>query len=181
MITRRAMVAGGALALASSSPFLRAASAAEKPPLPPGLPEGVYDTATLEALPGKKPLIKLSYRPPNYETPLSHFTTEFTPNDSFFVRYHLSSIPEEIDAAGWKLKVGGEGIGKPLELSLSELRSSFDPVEIAAVCQCSGNRRGFSEPHVGGVQWDSAPWAMRCGAARGSRTCSAAPLPSGDR
>jgi hypothetical protein len=26
-------------------------------------------------------------------------------------------------------------------------------VEIAAVCQCSGNRRGFSEPHVGGVQW----------------------------
>ena len=38
MITRRAMVAGGALALASSSPFLRAASAAEKPPLPPGLP-----------------------------------------------------------------------------------------------------------------------------------------------
>ncbi len=154
MITRRAMVAGGALALASSSPFLRAASAAEKPPLPPGLPEGVYDTATLEALPGKKPLIKLSYRPPNYETPLSHFTTEFTPNDSFFVRYHLSSIPEEIDAAGWKLKVGGEGIGKPLELSLSELRSSFDPVEIAAVCQCSGNRRGFSEPHVGGVQWE---------------------------
>jgi sulfite dehydrogenase (cytochrome) subunit A len=153
MITRRAMVAGGALALAGSSPCLPTASAAEKPPLPPGLPDGVYDTATLEALPGKKPLIKLSYRPPNYETPLSHFASEFTPNDSFFVRYHLSSIPEEVDAAGWKLKVGGEGIGKPLELSLSELRSSFDPVEIAAVCQCSGNRRGFSEPHVGGVQW----------------------------
>ncbi len=38
-------------------------------------------------------------------------------------------------------------------MSLSELRSSFDAVEIAAVCQCSGNRRGFSEPHVGGVQW----------------------------
>ena len=153
MISRRAMVAGGALALACSRPLSRAALAAETSFLPQGLPEGVYDTATLEALPGKKPLIKLSYRPPNYETPLSHFTTEFTPNDSFFVRYHLSSIPEEIDAAGWKLKVGGEGIGKPLELSLSELRSSFDQVEIAAVCQCSGNRRGFSEPHVGGVQW----------------------------
>ena len=93
-----------------------------KTALAAGLPEGVYETATLEALPGKKPLIKLSYRPPNYETPLSHFTSEFTPNNSFFVRYHLSAIPEEIDAAGWKLKVGGEGIGKPLELSLSELR-----------------------------------------------------------
>ena len=36
---------------------------------------------------------------------------------------------------------------------MSELRSGFEPVEIAAVCQCSGNRRGFSEPHVTGVQW----------------------------
>jgi len=108
MITRRAMVAGGALAVAGSGPLLRAASAAEKPPLPPGLPEGVYETATLEALPGKKPLVKLSYRPPNYETPLSYFTSEFTPNDSFFVRYHLSAIPEAIDAAAWKLKVGGD-------------------------------------------------------------------------
>jgi len=141
MITRRAMVAGGALAFAGSGPFLRAASAAEKPPLPPGLPEGVYETATLEALPGKKPLIKLSYRPPNYETPLSYFTSEFTPNDSFFVRYHLSAIPEEIDAAGWKLKVGGDGIGKPMELSLSELRSSFEqPIFVRQkMIACSGS------------------------------------------
>jgi len=128
-------------------------SAAEKSFLPQGLPEGVYDTATLEPLPGKKSLIKLTYRPPNYETPLSHFTSEFTPNESFFVRYHLAGIPEEVDAAQWRLKVGGEGVGKPLELSLSELRSSFEAVEVAAVCQCSGNRRGFSDPHVPGVQW----------------------------
>jgi DMSO/TMAO reductase YedYZ molybdopterin-dependent catalytic subunit len=113
----------------------------------------VYNTATLEALPGKKPLIKLSYRPPNYETPLSHFTSEFTPNESFFVRYHLAGVPEVIDAAKWKLRVGGEGAGSPFELSLSELRAGFDAVEIAAVCQCSGNRRGFSEPHVAGVEW----------------------------
>jgi DMSO/TMAO reductase YedYZ molybdopterin-dependent catalytic subunit len=153
MISRRAMVAGGAVAVAGSWPLTRVGSAAEKSSLPRGLPEGVYDTATLEALPGKKPLIKLTYRPPNYETPLSHFTSEFTPNESFFVRYHLAGIPEEIDAAKWKLKVGGEGIGKPLELGLSELRSSFEAVEVAAVCQCSGNRRGFSEPHVAGVEW----------------------------
>ena len=153
MISRRAMVAGGALALAGSRPLSRAGLAAETSFLPQGLPQGVYDTATLEALPGKKPLIKLSYRPPNYETPLSYFTSEFTPNKSFFVRYHLSAIPEEIDAAQWKLKIGGDGAGKPLELSVSELRSGFEPVEIAAVCQCSGNRRGFSEPHVTGVQW----------------------------
>ncbi|MGO9703032.1 MAG: molybdopterin-dependent oxidoreductase [Xanthobacteraceae bacterium] len=153
MISRRAILMGGALALAGSASLSRATRAAEKSFLPRGLPEGVYDTAILDALPGKKPLIKLSYRPPNYETPLSYFTSEFTPNDAFFVRYHLAGIPEEIDAAQWKLKVGGEGVGKPLELSLSDLRSSFDSVELAAVCQCSGNRRGFSDPHVAGVQW----------------------------
>jgi DMSO/TMAO reductase YedYZ molybdopterin-dependent catalytic subunit len=141
------------LALAGSGPLARAGRAVEKSFLPQGLPEGVYDTATLDALPGKRPLIKLSYRPPNYETPLSYFTSEFTPNESFFVRYHLAGIPEEIDAAQWKLKVGGKGAGKQLELDLAELRSDFDAVEIAAVCQCAGNRRGFSEPHVAGVEW----------------------------
>ena len=135
MLSRRAMIASGVAAVAGSAPLSRTVRAAEKPFLPPGLPEGVYDTATLEALPGKKPLIKLSYRPPNYETPLSHFTSEFTPNESFFVRYHLAGIPEEIDAAHWKLKVGGEGAGQQLELDLHELQSSFDAVEIAAVCE----------------------------------------------
>jgi DMSO/TMAO reductase YedYZ molybdopterin-dependent catalytic subunit len=153
MISRRAVIAGGAVALAGRAWPGRAARAETASFLPRGLPQGVYDAATLEALPGKKPLIKLSDRPPNYETPLSHFTSEFTPNDSFFVRYHLAGIPEDIDPARWKLLIGGDGVEQPLELSLGDLRNTFDAVEVAAVCQCSGNRRGFSEPHVPGVQW----------------------------
>jgi hypothetical protein len=39
----------------------------------PGVPAGTAATAVLEALPSKKPLIKLTYRPPNYETPLEYF------------------------------------------------------------------------------------------------------------
>ena len=88
MIHRRELLIGSALALLSAGRLARAGSAADKSFLPQGLPDGVYDTAALEALPGKKPLIKLSYRPPKYETPLSYFTSEFTPNDTFFVRYH---------------------------------------------------------------------------------------------
>jgi len=153
MISRRELVAGSALTLAGALSRSRSTRAAEKSFLPPGLAQGVYDTATLEALPGKKPLIKLTYRPPNYETPLSLFSSEFTANESFFVRYHLAGIPEEIDAAQWKLNVTGDGVGQPLQLSLAELRASFEAVEIAAVCQCSGNRRGLSQPHVAGVQW----------------------------
>ena len=35
------------------------------------LPEGTVAEQVLEALPGKLPLIKKTYRPPNYETPIS--------------------------------------------------------------------------------------------------------------
>lgn len=155
MLDRRKLLVGasGAAALAAPGFLAHIATAAQKLQLPPGLPEGVYRTATLEALPGKKPLIKLAYRPPNYETPVSYFDTPFTPNDAFFVRYHLADIPDAVDAASWKIKIGGEGAGSPFEIGIAELRRDYEAVEIAAVCQCSGNRRGFSEPHVPGVQW----------------------------
>ena len=98
------------------------------------------------------PLIKLSYRPPNYETPISYFNSLFMPNDAFFFRYHLANIPE-VDAATWRLKIGGEAAEKPFELTLDQLKSEFPAVEIAAVCQCSSNRRGLFPAHVPGVQW----------------------------
>lgn len=124
---------------------------------PPELPEGTLSSSLLEALPGKVPLIKKSWRPPNFETPVSYFNEVFTPNDAFFVRYHLSTIPE-VAAATWRLKIGGESITTPLELSLDNLRNDYEQVEIAAVCQCSGNRRGMFVPHVPGVEW--GPGAM---------------------
>ena len=105
----------------------------------------------LDALPGKKPLIKLTYRPPNYETPIEYFRTAITPNDAFFVRYHLSIIPE-VDAKTWKLTAGGEGANGQLELNLDDLKK-LPAVEVVAVNQCSGNRRGLFQPHVAGVEW----------------------------
>jgi DMSO/TMAO reductase YedYZ molybdopterin-dependent catalytic subunit len=155
MFDRRRVLAGmgSAVALAGSGLIPRWALAQQRPALASGLPAGVYDTAILEALPGKKPLIKLTYRPPNYETPLSYFKSAITPNNAFFVRYHLAAIPEEIDPKSWRLQVGGEAAATPYELTLPELQTGFEQVEITAVCQCSGNRRGFSQPHVPGVEW----------------------------
>jgi DMSO/TMAO reductase YedYZ molybdopterin-dependent catalytic subunit len=150
-LLQRAGIAG--LGAAAGLALPHGSGAAEKSFLIPGLPDGLYGVAELDSLPGKKPLIKLSYRPPNYETPLEYFGTTVTPNDAFFVRYHLSGIPESIDAKAWRLKIGGEAAATPLELGLDDLMRSFEPVEIAAVCQCSGNRRGLSDPHVPGVQW----------------------------
>ena len=152
---RRAVlkVLGGGLALATIGS--KAAGAAAATPLSPGLPAGAYDMASLATLPGKLPLIKLTYRPPNYETPVWYFSSPITPNDAFFVRYHLSGIPNRIDVDTWKLEVGGEGTLSPASLSFDDLQRNFEQVDVTAVCQCAGNRRGFSEPHVPGVQWGS--------------------------
>ncbi|SEB92477.1 DMSO/TMAO reductase YedYZ, molybdopterin-dependent catalytic subunit [Rhizobiales bacterium GAS191] len=131
----------------------RAATAApQAPPLALGLPSGVATEARLEALPGKAPLIKLSYRPPNYESPLAVFQDPITSNDNFFVRYHLADIPQ-VNAATWRLAVGGDGAAKPFEIGFEELKKDYQPVELVAVCQCSGNRRGLASPHVPGVEW----------------------------
>jgi DMSO/TMAO reductase YedYZ molybdopterin-dependent catalytic subunit len=157
----------GALALAWPSLTPRLAWSEQRPPLVPGPPAGVYDTAVLDALPRKQPLIKLSYRPPNYETPISYFKTAITPNDAFFVRYHLADIPETIDPMSWRLQIGGEAAATPLQLTLQELQTGFEQVEITAVCQCAGNRRGWSQPHVPGVQW--GPGAMGNAVWRGVR------------
>ena len=115
---------------------------------------GVGESTTLDALPGKKALIKKTYRPPNYETPVSYFDSPFTPNNLFFVRYHNAVIPE-VKAVEWRLRIGGDAVRTPLELTLEQLRRDFKPVEIAALCLCSGNRRAMFEPHVPGVQWSS--------------------------
>jgi DMSO/TMAO reductase YedYZ molybdopterin-dependent catalytic subunit len=116
------------------------------------LPEGTLEEQILEALPGKKPLIKKTFRPPNYETPVEYFNEVFTPNNAFFVRYHLSNIPE-VDARTWKLTISGDAVEKPMELTLEDLKTKFEQVEVAAVCLCSGNRRGLMKPHVPGIQW----------------------------
>ena len=124
------------------------------------------DAAALSALPGKRPLIRRAFRPPNYETPPAGLVPAFTPNDAFFVRYHLALIPE-IDPRTWRLSVGGASAAHSLSLSLADLHENFETVAVAAVNQCSGNRRGLFEPRVPGVQW--GPGAMGNALWRGVR------------
>jgi DMSO/TMAO reductase YedYZ molybdopterin-dependent catalytic subunit len=116
------------------------------------LPIGAAESAAWGILPGKEPLIKRTFRPPNFETPVSAFGGVITPNEQFFVRWHLAHIPQ-MAAETCRLRVGGESVEHPYELTLDQLKQDFEPVELVAVCQCAGNRRGFSEPPVPGVQW----------------------------
>jgi DMSO/TMAO reductase YedYZ molybdopterin-dependent catalytic subunit len=92
-------------------------------------------------------------RPPLLETPFEIFDQGvFTPNDRFYVRWHLANIPSAVDPATFRLNIHGH-VERPLSLTLGELVREFTPSEIAAVNQCSGNSRGFFGPRVPGGQW----------------------------
>jgi DMSO/TMAO reductase YedYZ molybdopterin-dependent catalytic subunit len=171
MITRRNLLeaAGGVFAVAGTGPLAAAQGDAggqpSKAPLSPLLPAGTRAEAVLDTLPGKRPLIKLTYRPPNYESPLAYLRTPITPNDEFFVRYHLTDIPQ-VGIDDWKLSLGGPGANGDSEIGFAELKR-FPAVEVVAVCQCAGNRRGLVEPHVAGVQWGYG--AIGCARWKGAR------------
>src|SRR6266436_109467 len=116
MITRRSLLeaAGrGAILVGAghelSRTFLsRAEAQAATLSLPAQLPAGTRQQAVLDALPDKRPLIKLSYRPPNYETPIELLRAAITPIDALFVRYPLPISPASTPAT-WPLSPGGEG------------------------------------------------------------------------
>jgi DMSO/TMAO reductase YedYZ molybdopterin-dependent catalytic subunit len=168
MITRRTLLgaAGAGAAVAVSGPFTKLSVAqAAGVELTPGVPQGISSYVTMGTLPGKKPLIQLSDRPPNYEAPIEYLRTPITPNDQFYVRYHLSNIPE-VKAEGYKIAVGGDGANGTAEVTLDDLMK-MPAVELVAVNQCSGNRRGLSQPHVQGVEWGYG--AMGCAKWKGAK------------
>ena len=115
------------------------------------LPAGAVVSAVMDALPGKRPLIKRTFRPPNYETPLAFYRQALTPNDAFYVRWHMG-VPD-VALAEWRLRVAGPAAIAPREFTHPEMLRKFKAHEVVAVNQCSGNRRGLFTPHVPGVQW----------------------------
>jgi len=149
MIDRRRLLAGSTATIAtlgSGSIFSSIAALAETVTLP-------FDNGErpLVKYPQKRLMIGQTSRPPQLETPFSVYNESvITPNDAFFVRYHLADIPLEIDPATFTVEIKGK-VDKPLKLSLADLKK-MPAREIVAVTQCSGNSRGFSTPRVAGGQ-----------------------------
>ena len=116
------------------------------------LPGGPGDRPITTAFPQKGAMVLQRARPPMLETPFEVFDKGvFTPNDRFFVRWHWSVIPTNVDVDTFRLAVRGQ-VNKPLSLSLKELMA-LPAIEYAAVNQCSGNSRGFFQPRVAGGEW----------------------------
>jgi Sulfite oxidase and related enzymes len=172
MIDRRSLIKHSGVALAAlgaglTSPSLRAFAATAALPFENG-------ERPLVKYPQKRPMIGLTSRPPQLETPFSVFNANvITPNDAFFVRYHLADVPLTIDPDAFLVEIKGK-VDRATKLSLTDIKK-MPAVEVVAVNQCSGNRRGLSKPHVAGGQWGTAPWAMRAGGGCRSRPFSTEP------
>ncbi|MCK9689324.1 molybdopterin-dependent oxidoreductase [Scleromatobacter humisilvae] len=146
---RRRLVVGGGIAATGLGAFSRAARAQRTSV---DLPV-VNGHRELVAFPEKRPLIVLTTRPPQLETPFEVFNDGLiTPNDAFFVRYHNAGIPTSIDGDRHVIKIGGNAAGKPFVLTMADLRTQYKPVELVAVNQCSGNSRALFNPRVTGGQ-----------------------------
>jgi DMSO/TMAO reductase YedYZ molybdopterin-dependent catalytic subunit len=117
-----------------------------------GLPSGPNERELTKAFPEKGEMILQRTRPPLLETPFAVYDKGvFTPNDQFYVRWHLATIPDSVDVATFRLSVTGH-VTKELSLTLADILS-LPRFDIAAVNQCSGNSRGYFAPRVPGGQW----------------------------
>src|SRR5438105_11656325 len=84
--------------------------------------------------PQKRPMIGLTSRPPQLETPFSVFNANvITPNDAFFVRYHLADVPLNIDPNAFSVEIKGK-VDNPMKLSLADIKK-MPAVDIVAVNQ----------------------------------------------
>lgn len=74
MINRRSFILKLAGALAGLSLW-------QKPSI--ATTNAIQEAIVLDSLTSKEGLIKKTYRPPNFETPINYFNTVFTPNKHF--------------------------------------------------------------------------------------------------
>jgi sulfite oxidase len=106
---------------------------------------------TSQAVPGKAGMLLRSFRFLDLEAPPEFLSSWITPVSHFFVRNHMSE-PTSLDAAEWRLSIGGE-VDKPLTLSLADL-GKLESHSVINTLECAGNGRALHNPRVPGIQWE---------------------------
>jgi sulfane dehydrogenase subunit SoxC len=90
----------------------------------------------------------------NQETRLETLRGYLTPASHFYVRNHAPT--PTVDLKAWRLKVEGNGVGKPLELAFDDLLR-LPSRSVTCFVECAGNGRGFFKEVMGkpasGTQW----------------------------
>ena len=129
-------ISGAALGLSAAPSFLSWAASTE--------------SAQRIDVPGEDGMIVRSFRFFDLEAPVEYFNSWLTPVPHFFVRNHMHE-PSELDAADWRLSVGGE-VEKTFSLTLPEL-AKMEVHSIVNTLECAGNGRSLQRPQVPGIQW----------------------------
>lgn len=77
-----------------------------------------------------------------------------TPNRYFFVRNNSASV--DVDVAGWRLRIEGDGVSGEVELSYDDVRR-MPSRTVVSYLECAGNHRSMFEALKGrkttGTQW----------------------------
>jgi DMSO/TMAO reductase YedYZ molybdopterin-dependent catalytic subunit len=139
-VTRRRFLATGAAGAAAIAAGTEAAAQAPAQaqkfhvkPLPPEIfiGHGINNETRLETLRG-------------YLTPASHF----------YIRQHATT--PALDARIWRLRLGGSGVTRPLEVTFDDLLR-LPARSVICFVECAGNGRGFFKEFQGkvasGTQW----------------------------
>ena len=86
------------------------------------------------------------WSPPNLETPLKYFLLDYTPNNVFFVRWHLSNLPPKLIrilfACVWMVMF------QSIRIISQRFENKFPAVTITALAQCAGEFKKFSTIHM---------------------------------
>ncbi|MFN8525486.1 MAG: sulfite oxidase [Chloroflexota bacterium] len=98
----------------------------------------------------------VTQEPFNCESALEHIDGWITPTPLHFVR--SSHVNPSIDHRGWRLRIEGESVERPVELSLDQIRAMPSRSQVVWL-ECAGNHRSFFEA-VQGKPVDAAqlPW-----------------------
>jgi DMSO/TMAO reductase YedYZ molybdopterin-dependent catalytic subunit len=90
----------------------------------------------------------------NQETRLEALRGYLTPASHFFVRNHATT--PVIDVRTWRLRVEGDGVERPFELTFDDLLR-LPSRSVVCYVECAGNGRGFFQEFMGrvasGTQW----------------------------
>jgi sulfane dehydrogenase subunit SoxC len=90
----------------------------------------------------------------NQETRLETLRGYLTPASHFFIRSHAAT--PALDTRTWRLRIEGNGVERPLELSFDDLLR-LPSRSVIAFVECGGNGRAFFNEFMGkvasGTQW----------------------------
>ncbi len=144
----RLLLAGGSVAVLDACEL---AEAPQQTPDPPG-----------DESPWVKDPTPFILHPTNLETRLSTLEGLLTPNELFFVRNHAPT--PILDPVSFRLRIEGDGVRRPLELSLTELQE-MPSRSVVAYVECAGNWRSFFGTLLGRTA-RGGPWG------RGGVSCA---------